>query len=308
MKQEMIWSIAVLSGAVIAVVAGWIRSRKMAQKRALDFYTILQGMERVQEGNLDRLIELEEDNEFRRIADAYNDMIRSLKLQMEKNQKMAELVAASQVKQLESQFNPHFLFNSLNAGAQLAVMEDAEQTGVFMEKMADFFRYNVKKMEGDATLLEEIEAVDNYIFILNVRYAGDITYEKQINADIDNIRVPSMILQPIVENAVSHGIHDNMAEGKIQLFVGKEEDQLRISVMDNGIGMSHEEIEAVMCGKLHREQRDGNSTGIGMDNVINRLKLYYNCETPLSIHSEGKGMGTEVTILLPLDEGGMLLV
>ena len=63
-----------------------------------------------------------------------------------------------------------------------------------------------------------------------------------------------------------------------------------------------------MCGKLHREQRDGNSTGIGMDNVINRLKLYYNCETPLSIHSEGKGMGTEVTILLPLDEGGMLLV
>ena len=98
MKQEMLWSIAVLSGAVITVVAGWIRSRKMAQKRALDFYTILQGMERVQEGNLDRLIELEEDNEFRRIADAYNDMIRSLKLQMEKNQKMAELVAASQVK------------------------------------------------------------------------------------------------------------------------------------------------------------------------------------------------------------------
>ena len=252
---------------------------------------------------------------FRQMLESIKVYIDRVKSSVEKEAQMKERelsmeahLKEAQLKYLQAQINPHFLFNSLNAGAQLAVMEDAEQTGVFMEKMADFFRYNVKKMEGDATLLEEIEAVDNYIFILNVRYAGDITYEKQINADIDNIRVPSMILQPIVENAVSHGIHDNMAEGKIQLFVGKEEDQLRISVMDNGIGMSHEEIEAVMCGKLHREQRDGNSTGIGMDNVINRLKLYYNCETPLSIHSEGKGMGTEVTILLPLDEGGMLLV
>ncbi len=252
---------------------------------------------------------------FRQMLESIKVYIDRVKSSVEKEAQMKERelsmeahLKEAQLKYLQAQINPHFLFNSLNAGAQLAVMEDAEQTGVFMEKMADFFRYNVKKMEGDATLLEEIEAVDNYIFILNVRYAGDITYEKQINVDIDNIRVPSMILQPIVENAVSHGIHDNMAEGKIQLFVGKEEDQLRISVMDNGIGMSHEEIEAVMCGKLHREQRDGNSTGIGMDNVINRLKLYYNCETPLSIHSEGKGMGTEVTILLPLDEGGMLLV
>ena len=256
------------------------------------------------------------------VTNAFSQMVESIKVYIERVKSGVEKEAQmkerelsmeahlkeAQLKYLQAQINPHFLFNSLNAGAQLAVMEDAEQTGIFMEKMADFFRYNVKKMEGDATLLEEIEAVDNYIYILNVRYAGDITYEKQINADIENIRVPSMILQPIVENAVSHGIHDNMAEGKIQLFVGREEDQLRISVLDNGIGMSHEEIEAVMCGKLHQEQGDGNSTGIGMDNVINRLKLYYNCETPLSIHSEGKGTGTEVTILLPLDEGGILIV
>ena len=74
----------------------------------------------------------------------------------------------AQLKYLQAQINPHFLFNCLNAGAQLAMLEDAERTGVFLEKMADFFRYNVRKMEDDALLWEEVDAVDNYIYILNV--------------------------------------------------------------------------------------------------------------------------------------------
>ena len=78
----------------------------------------------------------------------------------------------------------------------------------FLEKMADFFRYNVRKMEDDALLWEEVDAVDNYIYILNVRFAGDINYEKDVDEGIGNFRIPSMILQPLVENAVQHGIHD----------------------------------------------------------------------------------------------------
>ena len=105
----------------------------------------------------------------------------------------------AQLKYLQAQINPHFLFNCLNAGAQLAMLEDAERTGVFLEKMADFFRYNVRKMEDDALLWEEVDAVDNYIYILNVRFAGDINYEKDVDEGIGNFRIPSMILQPLVE-------------------------------------------------------------------------------------------------------------
>lgn len=79
------------------------------------------------------------------------------------------------------------------------MMEDAEKTSIFVEKMADFFRYNVKKGEEDATLEEELEAVDNYIYILNVRFAGDIHFSKKVECDVGNVRVPSMILQPVVE-------------------------------------------------------------------------------------------------------------
>lgn len=241
---------------------------------------------------------------IREYIDRVKDSLEKQAQMKERELSMEAHLKEAQLSYLQAQINPHFLFNSLNAGAQLAVLEDAEQTGIFMEKMADFFRYNVKKMAADATLAEEITAVDNYIYILNVRYAGDITYEKRIEADIANVRLPSMILQPIVENAVQHGIHDRMEDGRILLSVEQDEDQLRITVTDNGVGMSRQEIEAVMQGTIRQTREEGNSTGIGLDNVIKRLRLYYNSEDLLSIRSEGKGMGTEVTILLPSSEGG----
>ena len=206
----------------------------------------------------------------------------------------------AQLKFLQAQINPHFLFNSLNAGAQLAMMEDADATGVFLEKMADFFRYNVKKTDGDSTLEEEIELVDSYIYILNVRFAGDITYQKQISEDAGNPVMPGMILQPLVENAVTHGIHDMMDRGVITLSVDRADDGLQIVVTDNGAGMTKEKIAAVMSGTALTDGQSG-STGIGLGNVMNRLKLYYNREDLLTIHSEGIGKGTEIMVVLPAD-------
>ncbi|MCC8045304.1 MAG: histidine kinase [Clostridiales bacterium] len=207
----------------------------------------------------------------------------------------------AQLKYLQAQINPHFLFNSLNAGAQLAAMEDAEQTSLFLERMADFFRYNVRKMSGDATLCEEIKSVDDYIYILNVRYAGDITYEKEMDADIEDIKMPSMILQPIVENAVQHGIHECLEEGRIVLTVVKTEpDCLEITVQDNGVGMTQEKIRDILEGHLVSDEEQSNSTGVAMSNVIHRLELYYNKKNLLRIESDGPGCGTRVILSIPI--------
>ena len=163
---------------------------------------------------------------FNQMLESIRQNIEQLKESMERQAQMKERellmethLKEAQLKYLQAQINPHFLFNSLNAGAQLAMMGDADNTGIFLEKMADFFRYNVRKMEEDAMLWEEIEAVDNYIYILNVRFAGDITYIKEVDEGIENIRIPSMILQPLVENAVQHGIHDCMETGWISMSI-----------------------------------------------------------------------------------------
>ena len=90
----------------------------------------------------------------------------------------------AQLMTLQAQINPHFLFNTLNAGAQLAMMEGADKTTEFIENMADFFRYNIKKMNQDATILEEIHLVDNYIYIMNVRFTGEIHFEKEVDETV----------------------------------------------------------------------------------------------------------------------------
>lgn len=221
-------------------------------------------------------------DELGTVTRAFNTMVDNLglyiartKASMEKEQQMIERellmethLKEAQLKYLQSQINPHFLFNSLNAGVQLAMMEDAEKTSIFVEKMADFFRYNVKKGEEDATLEEELEAVDNYIYILNVRFAGDIHFSKKVECDVENVRVPSMILQPVVENAVNHGIRNIDWEGHIDLSVERWNDHIEISVRDNGLGMTGEQIQRVLSKKVHSSSGEGDSTGIGMNNVI----------------------------------------
>lgn len=271
----------------------------------------------VGQGNFNmKMPDTDAQDELGEVTRAFNTMVESLgiymektRASMEKEQQMMERellmenhLKEAQLKYLQSQINPHFLFNSLNAGAQLAMMEDAEKTGIFVEKMADFFRYNVKKGEEDATLEEELEAVDNYIYILNVRFAGDIHFTREVDADVENVRIPSMILQPVVENAVNHGIRDIDWEGHIDLKVHRETDALEISIRDNGKGMTQEQIEKVLSGQAGTDTEQSDSTGIGMNNVISRLELYYAKSGLMNIYSEGEGKGTEVVITIPFSK------
>ena len=280
---------------------------------------------RVAEGDFDvELPESQREDEIGVVTKAFDQMLGSirsyiirLRTSMEQEAKLKEQelsmeanLKEAQLKFLQAQINPHFLYNSLNAGAQLAVMEDADATGSFLEKMAEFFRYNVRTGDGSSTLGEEVHLVDNYIYILNVRFAGDITYEKEIEPGYESIRIPGMILQPLVENAVTHGIRDNMESGRILLRITREDDVLEVTVRDNGRGMTREEITAIlMKGKAEErtiedprpvEQSSGDGTGVGLGNVIHRLALYYNQGNLLNIYSEGPGRGTEVTVYLPV--------
>lgn len=251
------------------------------------------------------------------VTRAFNTMVESLEeyiirttRSMEKEQQMMERellmknhLKETQLKYLQSQINPHFLFNSLNAGAQLAMLEDAEKTCIFVEKMADFFRYNVKKGLEDASLEEELAAVENYIYILNVRFAGEIHFTRQADERIMDCRVPSMILQPIVENAVNHGIRNIDWEGCIHLEIMEEEGRIFIRIRDNGKGMSQERIQEVLSGQAGDGEEQSDSTGVGMNNVISRLELYYNQKNLVEIRSRGENKGTEVILKLPKTGG-----
>ncbi len=246
---------------------------------------------------------------FNQMVESLDEYVQKIKESAEKEQEMKERellmenhLKEAQLKYLQSQINPHFLFNSLNAGVQLAMMEDAEKTSVFMEKMADFFRYNVKKGSEDATISEEIETIENYIYILNVRFAGDIHYSSCIEEGALNYSIPSMSLQPLVENAVTHGIRNIEWPGKIHLSVKDREDEIEIRIEDNGKGMDEETLKKVQAGKPSGGRKE--STGIGIYNVVSRLRLYYNYDNIFHILSEGEDKGTTIVLRIPKRGGG----
>lgn len=242
---------------------------------------------------------------FNNMVVSLNDYVDKVKESAEKERQMQEkeLMMQNHLKEaelrfLQAQINPHFLYNSLNAGMQLAVMSDDEDTAVFLEKMSDLFRYNVKKGNEDATLREEIEMTDNFVYIMNVRFAGDIHFTREVDEALLDIQMPAIIIQPIVENAISHGIRDMVDGGRIHLRVWQEDDWVMVSVKDNGKGMSQEEIQGVLTKKnvSHEEH-----TGIGIDNVISRLSIYFDKENLVEMNSLGRNMGTEVIVRLPIN-------
>ena len=143
---------------------------------------------------------------FNKMVISIKDYIAKLTESMEATRKLRENelimenhVKDAELKYLQSQINPHFLFNTLNAGAQLAMMEGADRTSTYIQRVADFFRYNIKKNKDVVTLKEEIELVDIYIYIINVRFAGEIQFTKEIDEGLLDTKIPSMIIQPIVE-------------------------------------------------------------------------------------------------------------
>jgi len=254
------------------------------------------------------------NDEIGNVTRAFNQMLASIKeyiekirtqmenesIMKEKSLLMETHLKDAQLKYLQAQINPHFLFNTLNAGAQLAMMEGADRTNEYIQNMADFFRYNVKKNNDVVTVSEEIELVDNYIYILDVRFSGDIKFSKQIDAELLNIRMPSMIIQPLVENSVKHGLCNlDESPGEISLALYREDDMACIKVSDNGIGMEQEVIDKIMAN----EQFDESSSepkGIGVSNVMSRLSLFYGGRDRFEIHS-AIGQGTDVIIKIPME-------
>lgn len=271
----------------------------------------------VAEGNLDvEVVPVHSKDEVGVVTTAFNRMVVSIRnyiaqiresVEKERDMKEKELLMEAhlkdaQLKYLQAQINPHFLFNTLNAGAQLAMMESADRTYDYIQNMAAFFRYNIKKDNDVVTLADEIRLVDNYIYILNVRFSGEIHFTKEVDENLLQVKVPSMILQPIVENSVNYGIRNIDWEGRITLSIQKDGDRMRISIRDNGAGIEAARLEEIRTGQIKSETNTSDSNGVGLNNVMERLHLFFEGQDTFEINSEGTGKGTTVCITVPIED------
>ncbi|HBK69912.1 MAG TPA: ATPase [Firmicutes bacterium] len=259
------------------------------------------------------------NDEIAVVTEAFNDMVASitrlfeeiknqsnlenrLKEQELQNLTMKNTLREAELHSLQSQINPHFLFNTLNAGVQLAIMEDAEKTGEFMDKVASLLRYNLRRIEKPVTLQEEAKNVETYFFILRTRYGAErFSFSVQIEAEAAFCQIPLLTLQPIVENALIHGIENLETKGEIIVNAYRRENRLLIEVSDNGRGMD----ETTLTRLRTNEKLPGHTTGLGLANVRERSRLFLGESCLIKIQS-AQGKGTKVTLDLPaVKEGGV---
>ena len=207
---------------------------------------------------------------------------------------MEKILEATRFEVLKSQINPHFLFNTLNMIACMAKLEDADTTEKMISSMSNLFRYNLKTTETEVPLRQELKVVDDYMYIQQMRFGSRIQYEKRIAVDEDSVIIPSFSLQPIVENAIIHGISKKEQGGKIHVRIVDSREQIVITIADSGVGMSRTRLEELRAACRKRKT---SKIGIGLGNIYKRLHMMYE-GADLKIYSK-EGMGTIIQMRIP---------
>lgn len=240
---------------------------------------------------------------FNHMKNKLRDFIAQLneKAEIEKNYHLEKLKSAekdklindTQLKALQMQINPHFLFNNLNTVSRMAMFEDADKTVDLIGALSKILRYNLASRDSLVRLVEEIENVKAYILIQKTKFEDRISFEFNIEKEIEQIKIPPMIIQLLVENAIIHGVSGINKKGIIKVKGRMEEGCAIITVEDNGKGFTPGD---------EKNRANKTTTGLGLANIRQRLELYFYRSDLLNIESN-EGQGTKISILIPLEEG-----
>ena len=200
---------------------------------------------------------------------------------------------------LQSQINPHFLYNTLDAIVWLAESGEKEKVVSTVSSLSNFFRASLNQGKDIVTLKEDIGHVRSYLEIQKIRYQDILDYEIDIDEEINECLIPKITIQPLVENALYHGIKNKRGKGKISIKGKKTDDGAKISISDDGLGITADRLRVVMNNINNRS--DSEKTTYGLYNVNERIRLNFGEKYGIKIESE-YGMGTTVQILLPINE------
>ena len=285
---------ALIIGAFILLAFMWLINTYIAKNVIYPIQRLVDSMTEVQNGWLHRVSMNVSDDEIGLLKNSYNAMLIEINqlieelLQKEKTLRMAELDA------LQEQMKPHFLYNTLDMIRYMALENRTDEVYNMLETLGNFYRRFLSKGSTDLSLGEEIEIVKSYLTLQRTRFEDIFTDEYEIEEGLSSIRVPRLILQPLVENSIYHGIRPKGEHGVIRVTVKRQEDFLFLSIYDNGIGMSAHQRELLFSGK--------DSRSFGFQGTIERIRYYYKTEDVFEIHSV-EGEYCEIILKLPLSNG-----
>lgn len=254
----------------------------------------------VAKGDLSVRAEIDSGAEAQILADSMNAMIDKINELLEQVTQEQIRLRKAEFELLQSQINPHFLYNALDAIMWLAESGEQKKVVSMVGSLSEFFRTSLNQGKDIVTIKEELQHARSYLEIQQVRYQDILNYEIDVPKELEQNQIPKITIQPLLENALYHGIKNKRGLGKIEVKGVAKEDHFEILISDNGIGINAERLEQVRNGIYHKVPSENDI--YGLYNVNERIKLNFGEEYGIEIESID-GDGTEVTVKLPYIKG-----
>ena len=280
----------VLALSLLSLALSLVISEALARHITRPVSRLDKAIAKVKDGDLSIQVKVKTNDELGRLTESFNQMVKDLKRYLEDRVQRQKDLNETTLRLYQTQLNPHFLYNTLDTIKWSAKIHQIPEIAVLAENLAVILRKSISS-KPFIQLREELDTIESYIKIQKIRFAGRFLYETEVPDMLEDCVIPKMILQPLVENAIIHGL-DGCANGYICIYAAQKDGILRISVTDDGCGMGQEMLD--WMNSPHPAKRDGH---LGLYNVIQILKLYYGEE--YGIQAESDTSGTTVTIRLP---------
>ncbi|MBC8062011.1 MAG: histidine kinase [Clostridiaceae bacterium] len=237
------------------------------------------------------------EDEISELKKGFNKMVMEIENLIQTVKKEQKTIRKNELNLIRAQINPHFLYNTLDAISALSMLKDNENTLKITKALGNFYHISLSNGKEVVSIAEEINCIKNYITILDIRYNGKFNVIYEIQEEIYKFNILKLILQPIVENSIHHGIRNKRGKGTIIIKGYRLEDTIIFKIIDDGIGMDIEMVNSIVygCGTIRKN-------GFGINSSIQRIAIFYNVENPIEITSQLE-VGTEVVIKVPVMKG-----
>ena len=280
----------VLALSLLSLALSLVISEALARHITRPVSRLDKAIAKVKDGDLSIQVKVKTNDELGRLTESFNQMVKDLKRYLEDRVQRQKDLNETTLRLYQTQLNPHFLYNTLDTIKWSAKIHQIPEIAVLAENLAVILRKSISS-KPFIQLREELDTIESYIKIQKIRFAGRFLYETEVPDMLEDCVIPKMILQPLVENAIIHGL-DGCANGYICIYAAQKDGILRISVTDDGCGMGQEMLDWI--NSPDPIKRDGH---LGLYNVIRILKLYYGEEYGMQAESDAEG--TTVTLTLP---------
>lgn len=293
LKKTMMY--VILAMAFVALALSFFVARIFSNRLMGPLDEMTRAMEKIREGDLSVQMNSLRADEFGQLSRDFDDMTRALKLYVELRERQQQELSESSIAMMQAQLNPHFLYNTLDTIKWIAKANHIPELAVMSSSLAKILRASISP-DTFVPLSNEIKLIDSYIQIQKIRFPGEFSYDAEVPMELEDVIVPKLILQPIVENAIVHGLRDR-EDGYIFLNAYEQNGHLFIDIEDNGRGMDEEMLES-----LNARDAEKLRGHIGFYNVATIIKLHYGLNYGVYAANLKEG-GVRVTIELPIRHG-----